>query len=303
VVSFEEWDKQRRKKEEKAEKARKKAKKAEEDKRREERRRAKASSSTDDVANSNDDGSDDDVLTEKELAALRGYKKTSDGRTTSYFTREQTERERELIGSIAPRRLDESSTSPSPTSNLVGVEVGSGGGGGGSGPSAWNASGTTWEEKDATDWCTKTLERCLLDTPPSAHYSDTSLTTYLASVRGVSDVKGDASVAIAGGKKRYIYDYHATVEYEISNEGGEIAASGSLRLPEVHSANTSSGNEEELEVEVLAWKKAPSSSSLPQDDDIVMSNMERDCIECRKALVADVRKSVLGFVEKFNENF
>ena len=38
-------------------------------------------------------------------------------------------------------------------------------GGTGSGPSGWNASGTTWEEKDATDWCTKTLERCLLDVP------------------------------------------------------------------------------------------------------------------------------------------
>jgi hypothetical protein len=62
----------------------------------------------------------------------------------------------------------------------------------------------------------------------------------VASVKGVLDVKGDASVAIAGGKKRYIYDYHATVEYEISDGGGEVVASGSLRLPEVHSANMSS---------------------------------------------------------------
>jgi activator of HSP90 ATPase len=63
----------------------------------------------------------------------------------------------------------------------------------------------------------------------------------VASVKGVLDVKGDASVAIAGGKKRYILDYHATIEYEISNGGGEVVASGSLRLPEVHSANMSSG--------------------------------------------------------------
>ena len=104
-------------------------------------------------------------------------------------------------------------------------------GGTGSGPSTWNALGTTWEEKDATDWCTKTLERCLLDAPASP----------VASVKGVLDVKGDASVAIAGGKKRYIFDYHATVEYEISDGGGEVVASGSLRLPEVHSANMSSG--------------------------------------------------------------
>jgi len=105
-------------------------------------------------------------------------------------------------------------------------------GGTGSGPSAWNALGTTWEEKDATDWCTKMLERCLLDAPTSSYFSELSSTACIASVKGVLDVKGDTSVAIAGGKKRYIYDYHATVEY--------IVPSGSLRLPEVHSANMSS---------------------------------------------------------------
>ena len=105
-------------------------------------------------------------------------------------------------------------------------------GGTGSGPSAWNALGTTWEKKDATDWCTKMLERCLLDAPASSYFSELSSTACIASVKGVLDVKGDTSVAIAGGKKRYIYDYHATVEY--------IVASGSLRLPEVHSANMSS---------------------------------------------------------------
>ena len=218
VVSFEEWDKQRRKTEEKAEKARKKAKKAEEERRREERRarmRAEGGEKKNADGGGGGDDDSDDELTEKELAALRGYKKTSDGRTTSYFTREQTERERELIGSIAPRRIDESPSSSSPTASSSSDPAASG-----SGPSAWNASGTTWEEKDATEWCTRTLERCLLDAPPSSHRSVTSGATYVASVKGVSDVKGDASVAMSGGRKRYIYDYHATVEYEISAGGG-----------------------------------------------------------------------------------
>jgi activator of HSP90 ATPase len=100
---------------------------------------------------------------------------------------------------------------------------------------------TTWEEKDATDWCTKTLERCLLDAPALPYFPELSSTACVASVKGVLDVKGDAFVAIAGGKKRYIFDYHATVEYEISDGGGEVVVSGSLRLPEVHSANMSSG--------------------------------------------------------------
>ena len=64
-------------------------------------------------------------------------------------------------------------------------------GGTGSGPSAWNALGTAWEEKDATDWCTKMLERCLLDAPASSYFSELSSTACVASVKGVLDVKGD----------------------------------------------------------------------------------------------------------------
>jgi hypothetical protein len=80
-------------------------------------------------------------------------------------------------------------------------------------------------------------------------------------------VKVDASVAIAGGKKQYIYDYHATVEYEISDGGGR-----SRRVRIVEAARGAQRKyvlreeEEELEVEVLAWKSASSSPS--RDDDI-----------------------------------
>lgn len=162
--------------------------------------------------------------------------------------------------------------------------------------SAWNASGTTWEEKDTTDWCKKTLEECLLDTT-SAYYSEASSegTTYVAVVKKVKDLTGDASVAIAGGKKRYIYDFHVSVEYEIADEGGEVVATGTLRLPEVHSASTT---DEELEVEILAWKTGPTPSDNGSQD-----TTTKDCIDCRKMLVSDVTKSVLRFVEKFNATF
>eukprot|EP00571_Detonula_confervacea_P013003 CAMPEP_0172307430 /NCGR_PEP_ID=MMETSP1058-20130122/8295_1 /TAXON_ID=83371 /ORGANISM="Detonula confervacea, Strain CCMP 353" /LENGTH=560 /DNA_ID=CAMNT_0013019597 /DNA_START=12 /DNA_END=1694 /DNA_ORIENTATION=+ len=285
AISFDEWDKQRRKKEEDAEKAQKKAKKAIADVEREAQRKAreaqKAANNTNNNNESDDDDDDDDKLTERELAMLRGYKKTSDGRTTSYFNREQTEHEKQLIGSIQPKKLDEVS---SPTASSSGV----------GGPSAWNASGTTWEEKDTTDWCKKTLEQSLLDTT-SAYYSATSSdggTTYVAVVKKVTDLTGDASVAIAGGKKRYIYDFHANVEYEVTGEDGEAIASGSLRMPEIHSANS---NEDELDVDVIAWKTPP-----PADSGV---SVMQDCVECRKVLVADVRKSVLRFVEKFNATF
>ena len=70
-----------------------------------------------------DDISDNAVLTEKELVALRG------GCTTLYFKQKQTECKRELIGLIAPRRLDKllsllSPTLSLPMSNLASIKGG-----------------------------------------------------------------------------------------------------------------------------------------------------------------------------------
>mmetsp|Transcript_2071 Transcript_2071/g.3576 ORF Transcript_2071/g.3576 Transcript_2071/m.3576 type:complete len:235 (+) Transcript_2071:495-1199(+) len=234
------------------------------------------------------------------MAMLRGYKKTSDGRTTSYFNREQTEREKQLIGCIEPQKLESSSRNggASPTSSAASGVMGS---------SAWNASGTTWEEKDTTEWCKKTFEQCLLDTT-TAYYSTASHdATYVAVVKKVNDVKGDASVAIAGGKKRYIYDFHASVEYDVLDDEQKCIASGVLKLPDVNSATTA--DEEELEVDIMGWKKAPGAGAGADDDvggeggDRPQRHLAQDAIECRKLLVQDVRKSVLQFVEKFNANF
>ncbi len=281
-ISFEDWDKQRKKKEEEEDKARKKAKKEEEDCKREERRKARKAA----AANNPDKGNDsDDELTEKEMAMLRGYKKTSDGRTTSYFNREQSEHEKNLIGCIKPKKLD--TNAPSPTASS---------GGGGPVGSVWNQSGTTWEEKDTTDWCKRTLEKCLLDTT-TPYCSATEDATYVAVARKVKDMKGDASVALASGKKRYIYDFHASVEYEVLNDEQECVASGTLRLPDVNSATTA--DEDELEVDVMAWTKAPVAGG--EGDQ--RRHVVQDTVECRKLLVQDVRKSVLQFVEKFNAKF
>ncbi len=106
-------------------------------------------------------------------------------------------------------------------------------------------------------------------------------------------MKGDASVAIAGGKKWYIYDYHATVEYEISDGGGEVVASGSLRLPEVHSTNMTSGKGGGgIGLEARAVLPLP-------EQRYQSEHHGARSVECRRVLV-DVRKSILGFVEKFN---
>ena len=81
AISYEDWDKEKKKKEDDEEKARKKAKKEEEERKREEKRKAREAQKT--SSQNNEDDSSDDELTEKELAMLRGYKKTSDGRVVS----------------------------------------------------------------------------------------------------------------------------------------------------------------------------------------------------------------------------
>ena len=284
VSSFEDWEKERlqleKKEKERKEKERKEAEKLKRQQQRRERSEKKKEESDD----------SEDELTERELAMLRGYKKTSDGRTTSYFTREQTEKEKELIGCIQPKRLesfnDTSSSSSSIPSSIVAEppKVGS----------VWNRAGTTWEEKDTTEWCTDCLRECLSDSI-AVHTSSQDNTdndvTYIARVKGIDSLSGDASVALAGGKKRYIYDFHAALSYEI-NKDTKVVASGSLKLPDINSAHTA---EEELEVEIGKWKMRSEGEGEDDRNGVVDA--------CRDLLVGEVRKSVLKFVERFNANF
>merc|ERR1712087_71361 len=112
-------------------------------------------------------------------------------------------------------------------------------------------------------------------------------------VKTVKDMTGNASVALAGGKKRYIYDFHLSADYEILNDANDVVALGSFILPDINSATTA---EEELKVDIGAWNQAPNSNN--EGDSVVT-----DAVECRKLLVSDVRKSVLKFVEQFNSQF
>ncbi len=273
AISFDEWDKERKKRE----KSLAKLKKQEDERLKAEKKKAKKEAQKEE--NHHDS---DEELTEKELSLLRGYKKTSDGRTTSYFTREVSATDKHLIGDITPQRLGEApvetvrkpiaTISPSPSSEALSQR-------GKGRPSAWNHAGT-WEEKDTTEWCRERLQYRLKETK-------TETGPAVAVITKVEDVTGEASVAITSGKKRYIFDLHATVEYEIRDpDDDEVIATGSLRLPDVCSTI-----HEELEVEVRAWTKAPS------------NELADAATECRQGLVSAVRESVKAWVSDFNEEF
>jgi hypothetical protein len=130
AVTFEDWDKERKKQLEKEKKEVERQRKQNEKRLKEERRKAR------EEAKRNDDEDDEsDSFTEKELAQMRGYKKTKDGRITSYFTREQAHQI-----DIAPKPISSSQQPITPSSSAGDSNTGSDGAKGRS--SAWNHAGT-----------------------------------------------------------------------------------------------------------------------------------------------------------------
>lgn len=280
ALSFDDWDKQRVEKEEAEQKANEDKRNADEKRRKEEQRKAKLQKkATKDVSEKDED---DDELTEAELAMMRGYKKTADGRTTSYFTRELSEEEKRAIGDIAPKRLDENAANEPPvrltsTSSSItsSAEMKASG-------SAWNQAGT-WEEKDTTSWCTAQLRKRLDETTVTTDKFDIDVVK-------IPELTGDASVANVSGKKRYIFDFHVKLKYEIkeAEEGktGAVIGSGVIRIPDICSTH-----HEEIAVDFEGWKKCPVASKLD------------DAMDARHLLVDQLRASVQRFVADFNETY
>jgi Activator of Hsp90 ATPase, N-terminal/Tetratricopeptide repeat len=274
VESFEEWETRRKNDEESLKKIEEKKRKEEEKKRKDLEKKAKKAAR--DRQKSNESDSDYDDLTEKELAMMRGYKKTADGRTTSYFTREISDEEKRRQGSIAPQRLSESPMNLSETNASRELSSSSQQ----PGPSAWNQA-QTWEEKDTTEWCKKQLRTRLEATSIVSDTMDCDITS-------VDELTGDASVAMAGGKKRYIFDFHVVMKFEIkdSKDNKLVVGSGIVRIPDI-----SSVSHDELEVTFDGWKECPSTDCIDK------------AMKLRSLFVTELRKSVQDWVQDFNNQY
>lgn len=75
-------------------------------------------------------------------AGMKGYKKTADGRVTTYFHQELSEEAKALIGDIAPKRLETSASGMEDGGDALANGVAND-------ASAWNKGGT-WESRDMT---------------------------------------------------------------------------------------------------------------------------------------------------------
>ena len=108
-----------------------------------------------------------------------------------------------------------------------------------------------------------------------------------ADIVSVEDLTGDASVALAGGKKRYIFDFHARLKYEIKDpETDDDVARGVVLLPDICSTS-----HDELEVAFESWTKNP-----PGDK-------EQQALEIRNTLASELRAAVRLWVQDFNDQY
>jgi len=171
---------------------------------------------------------------ESEDISMRGYKKTSDGKTTSFFHTEISEEAKRLIeqqGFGKPKKLEGA---------VEEVKEAKGGG------SQWNQAGT-YEEKGMTKWVQERLQAALtgitFQLPQGAAEGSISTT-------GVDGFKGDASIAVSRGKRRHIMDFSFDVSYE--GRVGDASGKGKLLLSEV-----STGDDDAPEVKCEINNETP----------------------------------------------
>lgn len=156
----------------------------------------------------------------EEDAAMRGYKKTADGKTTSYFHTELDEVAKKLIGDCKPQKID------TPASDGGGTQVGS----------AWNQAGT-FEERNFTTWFT---ERVTADVSGALLLeNDVKLLYY------VKKTTGEAHIACARGRLRYIHDVKVLIRWKFQLGAEQVWVKGTVEFD----PDASGGWETAVEVE------------------------------------------------------
>ena len=152
---------------------------------------------------------------------VRGYKIVN-GKKTSYFHNELSEDAKQLIGDIAPKKIDptDASMAVSSTTTTAAEE----------GKSVWNKAGT-WEEKDCTHWATDTITDMLQKVSYTLPSSSPAPNAVISISKIVVQPNSHASFATVRTKKRYIYELDLIVHWNFVHQ--EMSASGTIRFPDI----------------------------------------------------------------------
>jgi tetratricopeptide (TPR) repeat protein len=156
-----------------------------------------------------------DDSTKSNTDDMKGYKVVN-GKKTSYFHNELTDEAKELIGDIAPKKL-ETATGAATTNGESNDKA----------TSAWNTAGT-WEERDVTAWAVTSLQDQLNASTYKLPVSSPAPGATVAVTSAV--VTGHASVATVRGKKRFLYEFSIVVDWKLTEHSN---ATGSLTFPDV----------------------------------------------------------------------
>jgi hypothetical protein len=170
-----------------------------------------------------DNNNNNNNIVSKSDAGLRGYKLVN-GKKTSYFHNELSDEAKNLIGDIAPKKLEVVST----TTEQEPAD----------GTSVWNKAGT-WEEKNVTKWASEALKQKVLSTTfvlPASSPAPGGL----VSVSKVTMLDGcHASFAKVRGKTKYIYEYSLALEWQLTHVSGtdgttvDMECRGKLNIPDI----------------------------------------------------------------------
>lgn len=140
---------------------------------------------------------------EESIGLVRGYKKTSDGRVTTFFNNEMDETTKSLIGNIAPKKIDVAAAvavSAAPSANGVSV---------------WNSAGT-FEEVIHTPWAISKLREKMTALAFSSVDAVNALPLDSVIVVSSVEITGDASVTANRGKRKHIFDFTIKVDWKLT---------------------------------------------------------------------------------------
>jgi hypothetical protein len=174
-----------------------------------------------------------------------------------YFHRVLSTTDTELIGSIAPKKID-----PIVTDNIV-KEIPSGSI---HASSAWNAA-QTWEERNFSKWAEDRIPDILVDDFEITTGTGTFQT--ILNVNKVDNIKGHASIAHVRGKARYIYEYSVDFGFDVKQydltTSSKITYSGKLAVDDI--CNDMDYDDINL---ILTWTKSPPSAVLSKIRSVVL---------------------------------
>ena len=157
-----------------------------------------SSSSTSTSSTSSSSTTATDQIDANEGEILRGYK-IVDGKKTTFFNHQLDEKTKELIGDIAPRKIDASDVT-SAAANL-------------NGRSAWNTAGT-FESVGYTAYAKETIEKLLKDIQITVTDGQT------ITIKEVKELSGDAEIISNRGKRKHVYTYTAKCGWLITFSNG-----------------------------------------------------------------------------------